>query len=279
MDRRDRRKIDKLFENNRFFEVLSMLDGKGDDYYTNYIRGLSRFRLLEFPEALRLLRLSISQNSAFEPAKIKDCECCLILGLVSDARLVFDSLEDPIEIFDRTALLTELLIAEERRTEAQGIATELVNLVNPSNLYEVEKAIIALLKLTMIDSAVNLSKVVEDISISKRLKFRFLGYYVTQGEIDNAQKILSESGLPGKSFYENFTYARYLQLIESLDCLQYAQKAYDLRPNSEEAVALLVDCLIRNAEDKKATKLSQDFLRKFPMSAEVSKLLTFLQST
>lgn len=278
MDRRDRRKVDRLYENNRFFEALSMLEGKGDDYYTVFIRGLCKFRLLEYPEALSLFKTSMSKNGSYEPSKIKYCDCCIRLGLIREARLVFDTLNDPEEIFDRTALLAELLIAEQT-PEAQRVAKELTNMVNPSNLYEVEKAIIILLKLDMVDSALALRRFVGDKSISKRLAYRFLSHYITQGDIVNTQRVLSEAGMPSKSFYEYFTYARYLQLIESLDCLQYARKAHELKPNSEEAVAMLVDCLIRNAEDKEAMKVCQDFLRTFPQSEEISKQLAFLEST
>lgn len=278
MDRRDQRMFKSLYDANRFQEAIKFLEARDSDYYAEYLKGICYIAQDNFELAAESLQVSLSGNSDFYAARLNLARVFFEMEKVNEAAYQVEHIHAHLTEFDKLDFEMRIGFTGES-PKAVDLARQMAKVCDRESRFEISRTMIALLAADLIHEAETLANRIPSKSDAKEAYYRLANYYIDNQNLVSADQALMIAGTPERDFYQLSTYSRFLYYKRSPDCLTYAESARELRPNADEAAALVVDCLILLAEDKQAWKVCNEHLSTYPTSTQVQARKKFLETS
>lgn len=271
--RADRRKVEKWYKSEQYDLIYNLLDARLNDFYTSFLRGLCCYNCGDYIHARFWLTSSFNLYPSFELSKYKLCECLLKLNDIEGARSIYALIENFASEFDRVKLEFEFK-SHENDPGKEDLALRLAVLADHSS-DQIDATVVALLECNRVDIVESLAK---RVRYKKDIAYRLINYYIDNNEMQAADGVVLTVSGPPRGFFQVYSHSRYLYFKKSAECVEYARQLVSQFPKSEEAMALLLDCLILFAEDVEANKRCDAYLAEHPHSDLVLKRKNFLLS-
>lgn len=277
MDRRDQRVFKRLYDANRFQEAIKFLDAWDSDYYANYLTGICYIAQDNFELAAESLEVSLSRNPDFYAARLNLARVFFEMGRIDEAAHQVEVIRAQLTEFDKLDFEVRIGLTREN-PKALDLARQMAKVCDRESRFEISRTMMALLAADLIHDAASFVKRIPSKSDAKEAYYRLANYYIDNQNLVSADQALMFAGAPERDFYQFSTYSRFLYYKRSPDCLTFAERARELRPHADEAAALVADCLILLAEDKKAWRVCNEHLSAYPMSTQVQARKKFLET-